>query len=152
MEAIPDGGHQRRRRWRIEISSVDPRNNHRRGNITTEGRCTVTTATLIRQVRVAELLPLPVVGVGRQRRRDGGCAVARPAKLMMILLVDRSQRRPATVIAGALTIPERVVIRGVVVDQPLADDDVVDVQRCKLFVVQRFEFVLKSLNSDWGAA
>jgi hypothetical protein len=62
--------------------------------------------------------------------------------LMMILLVDRSQWRPAIVIAGALTIPELIVIRGVVIDRPLADDDVVDVQHRKLFVVQRFEFVL----------
>jgi hypothetical protein len=46
------------------------------------------------------------------------------------------------VIAGALTIPELVVIRGVVIVRPLADDDVVDVQRRKLFVVQHFEFVL----------
>ncbi len=40
--------------------------------ITPEGRCTVTTATLIRRVPVGELLPLPVVGVGRQRRCDSG--------------------------------------------------------------------------------
>jgi hypothetical protein len=61
---------------------------------------------------------------------------------MMILLVDRSQWHPATVIAGALTIPKRIVIRGLVVNRPLADDDVVDVQRRKLFVVHRFKFVL----------
>jgi hypothetical protein len=75
-------------------------------------------------------------------RSEGGGTVDRPAKLMMILLVDRSQWRPAIVIAGALTIPELVVIRGVVIVRPLADDDVVDVQRRKLFVVQHFEFVL----------
>jgi hypothetical protein len=63
-------------------------------------------------------------------------------RLMMILLVDRSQWRPAIVIAGALTIPELIVIRGVVIDRPLADDDVVDVQRRELLVVQRFKFVL----------
>ncbi len=61
---------------------------------------------------------------------------------MMILLVDRSQWRPAIVITGALTIPELIVIRGIVIDRPLADDDVVDVQRRKLLVVQRFKFVL----------
>jgi hypothetical protein len=75
-------------------------------------------------------------------RSEGGGTVDRPAKLMMILLVDCSQWRPAIVIAGALTIPELVVIRGVVIVRPLADDDVVDVQRRKLFVVQHFEFVL----------
>jgi hypothetical protein len=61
---------------------------------------------------------------------------------MMILLVDRSQWCPAIVIAGALMIPKLVVIRGIVIDWPLADNDVVDIQRHKLFAVQRFEFVL----------
>ena len=41
--------------------------------ITAEGQCTVTTTTLIRRVPVEELLPLPMVGMGRrQRRRDSG--------------------------------------------------------------------------------
>ena len=41
---------------------------------------------------------------------------------MMILLVDCLQWRPAIVIAGALTIPKLIVIRGVVIDRSLADE------------------------------
>ena len=61
------------------------------------------------------------------------------------LLDDRLQWHPATVIAGALTIPERIVIWGLIVSWPLADDDVVYVQRRKLFVIHRFKFVLSEL-------